>query len=579
MRRRHLSSCAILLVLPILQCGGGSGGTADTSRDDGGAATHPQGGGGPSGDAGVGADAWNAPEVGPPVEAGSPGQVDLTFEVHATQGAHAISPYIYGVNDGSQAAAAHATIVRSGGNRLTAFNWENNASNAGSDYQFENDDYLCESAKCTPGNDTAGAYLQSVVTQASAAGAAALITVPIVDYVSADKNPPGDVRSSGSNYLTTRFRQNVAAKGAAFVYPPDSTDGNVYQDEMAHWLLGAAPAGSVIRWQLDNEPDLWSSTHAEVHPTAVTYAELAKRNIEYATAIKNVDPESHVIGPVNYGWAGYVNLQGATDSSADGDFITWWLGQMKAAEATAGKRIIDGIDLHWYPEATGGGARITDDGTGAAEVAAREQAPRSLWDSTYTETSWITQDSTMGPISLIPREQAKIASIYPGTALSFTEWNYGGGTDISGGIASADVLGIFGVYGVDMAMMWPMNGDESFTYAAFDAFRSYDGKGAAFGDTSVTATTTDVPDSSIYASLQSTDATKLVLVAINKATTDKVAGIVVDHSTVYTKAAVYTLTAAGGAKLVGGTALTAVATNAFRYTMPAQSVSVIVPAE
>ena len=125
---------------------------------------------------------------------------------------------------------------------------------------------------------------------------------------------------------------------------------------------------------------------------------------------------------------------------------------MSAAETTAGKRLIDGLDLHWYPEATGGGTRITDDGTSAAEVAAREQAPRSLWDSTYTETSWIAQDSTDGPIDLIPREQAKIAAHYPGTALSFTEWNYGGGTDISGAIATADVLGIFGV---NTGWTWP----------------------------------------------------------------------------------------------------------------------------
>ena len=161
--------------------------------------------------------------------------------------------------------------------------------------------------------------------------------------------------------------------------------------------------------------------------------------------------------------------------------------------------------------------------------------------------------------------------------LSFSEWNYGGGTDISGAIASADVLGIFGAYGVDMAMMWPSNGNEAFTYAAFQAYRSYDGNGAAFGDTSIGATTTDVPDSSVYASLASTDASRLVLVAVNKATSDKVAGIVVNHSTVYTKASVYTITAAGGSKLVPGAGLTSVATNAFRYTMPAQSVSVIVP--
>ncbi len=587
MTHRFLISSAAVLALASAHCGSGSGASGGTPEGDRGAASGSDGGvvarpdGGsvapPSGDAGA-SDAWTAPDVGAPVEAGSPGQVDITFAIHATEGAHSISPYIYGVNDGSQAAAAHATIVRTGGNRLTAFNWENNASNAGSDYQFENDDYMCENAKCVPTNDTPGAYLKSFVDGANAAGAASLVTVPIVDYVAADKNPPGDVRSSGSNYLTTRFKQNLAAKGAAFAYPPDTSDGNVYEDEMVHWLLGAEP-GSVIRWQLDNEPDLWSSTHAEVHPTALTYAELAKRNVDYATAIKNVDPTAHVIGPVNYGWGGFVNLQGASDSQADGDFITWWLDEMKAAETTAGKRLVDGIDLHWYPEATGGGVRIIDDGTGAAEVAAREQAPRSLWDSTYTETSWITASSTMGPINLIPREQAKIAAHYPGTALSFTEWNYGGGTDISGGIATADVLGIFGQYGVDMAMMWPMNGNEAFTYAAFDAFRSYDGKGAAFGDTSVTATTTDVPDSSVYASLESSDASKLVLVAINKATEAKVAGIVVDHSTVYTKASVYTLTAAGGSKMVAGAGLTAVATNAFRYTMPAQSVSVIVPAE
>jgi hypothetical protein len=509
------------------------------------------------------------------VEAGSPGQVDITFDVQSTQGVHAISPYVYGVNDGSKAGAVHATIVRTGGNRLTAYNWENNASNAGSDYQFENDDYLCGGSGCSPSSSTPGAFLKGVVDEAAAAGAAALITVPIVDYVSADKDPPGDVRNSGSNYLSTRFRQNKAVKGAAFAYPPNTTDAYVYEDEMVHWLSGAEP-NAVIRWQLDNEPDLWSTTHAEVHPAQLTYAEIAQRNVEYATAIKNVLPGAHVVGPVNYGWAGYVNLQGASDSQADGDFIEWWLDQMKAAEAKAGKRLVDGLDVHWYPEATGGGARIVDDGTGAAEVAAREAAPRSLWDQSYTETSWITQ-SMNGPIYLIPRLLAKIAAHYPGTALSISEWNYGGGTDISGAVASADVLGIFGAYGVDMAMMWPMNGDDAFTYAAFEAYRSYDGNGAAFGDTSIAATTTDVPNSSVYASLRSSDASKLVVVAINKATASKVAGIVIHHSTVYTKASVYTITAAGGPHPVAGAGITAAATNAFRYSMPAQSVSVIVP--
>ena len=86
-----------------------------------------------------------------------------------------------------------------------------------------------------------------------------------------------------------------------------------------------------------------------------------------------------------------------------------------------------------------------------------------------------------------------------------------------------------------------------------------------------------MPNSSVYASLQSTNASHLVIVAINKATSTKVAGIVIEHPTSFATAAVYTLTAAGGANLVAGTTLTAAATNAFRYSMPAQSVTVIVP--
>jgi hypothetical protein len=522
-------------------------------------------------------DGGSIPDTGTPIEAGSPGATDITFTVTSNENVQPISPLVYGVNDGSKAAAVHATIVRTGGNRLTAFNWENNASNAGSDYMFENDDYLCGNVTCAPSNDAPGAYYEAIIDQASAANAATLVTVPIVDYVAADKSPAGDVRNSGANYLTTRFKRNQAAKGAPFSDPPDSTDAYVYQDEMVHFLSVHEPNANLL-YLLDNEPDLWSSTHAEVHPAAVTYAELVMRNVATATAIKAVSPQAFVAGPVDYGWAGYVNLQSASDATTDGDWIEYYLAQMAAAGQTAGKRLVDALDLHWYPEATGGGVRITDDGTGADEVAAREQAPRSLWDSTYVETSWITADSTNGAaIDLIHRMKGKIASKYPGTGLSFTEWNYGGGTDISGAIASADVLGIFGAYGVAMAMMWPMNGDEAYTYAAFDAYRNYDGHGAAFGDTSIEATTSDVADSSVYASLDSTDVSKMVIVAINKATSSKKAGIAVNHSVVYTKMNVYTITAAGGSMLVAGTPFASVATNAFDYTMPAQSVSVLVP--
>ena len=620
--RRGMLPWAAAVAVLSLGCGadpasGGDGGAGNSGASSGVGSSGAAGGSssglgapdasdqGPTGsDAEADSDGFVAPDVGTPVEAGSPGTVDITITIHANQGARPISPYVYGVNNGGQAAAHHASIVRIGGNRLTAYNWENNASNAGSDYQFENDDFLCSGVTCQPNNNAPGAYLKFVVDQASAAGAATLVTVPIVDYVSADKSPGGDVRNSGSNYLQTRFKQNKV-KGSGWSNPPDTTDAFVYQDEMVDWLTQAEPHAT-LRYLLDNEPDLWSSTHAEVHPTPVTYAEIAQRSLEYAKAVKAVVPNAQVSGLASYGWAGYVSLQNATDSKADGDFISWWLAQMKAAETSAGKPVVDGMDLHWYSEAGDGGpqnpgnggpagsdCRInTDSSTNksmpsdcytpaglAGTVAAREQATRSLWDPTYLENSWITSSLNGKAIQLIPLMQQKIAANDPSMKLSFSEWNYGGGSDISGSIATADALGVFGAYGVDMAMLWELWHDESFTYAAFDAYRNYDGKGAAFGDTSIAASTSDVPNASVYASLSSADASRLVIVAINKALTSKVAGIVVNHSTVYTKAAVYAVTQSGGAKVVPAAALAAAATNAFRYTMPAQSVSVIVPAQ
>jgi hypothetical protein len=613
---RAFVPCAALFALLSMRCGGdhstdsggdaGAGGLGPNGSltDDGGVGTSrsgetiaPDGAvvDTPPSDADTSDDNWTAPDVGTPVEAGSAGKVDVTFTITAAQGAKPISPYIYGVNDGSVAGAHHSPIVRTGGNRLTAYNWENNASNAGKDYEYENDDNLCSSqiANC----NTPGQFLKNVIDQASAAGAATLVTVPIVDYVAADKSPAGDVRNSGSNYLSTRFKQNKI-KGSGLSNPPNTTDAYVYQDEMVNWVAQTEPKATVL-YQLDNEPDLWSTTHPEVHPNPVTYAELAQRNIEFAKAIKTVTPGAVVVGPVNYGWAGYLNLQGASDSNADGDFLSWWLGQMKTAATSWGKTVVDAMDLHWYSEVGDGGSKNgpgqdcrinsdpkTDSGLAAdcytaagqaGEAAEREQAPRSLWDTTYVENSWIASSLSNKPIELIPLMQKKISTNDASMKLSMSEWNYGGGSDISGSIASADTLGIFGANGVYMAMLWPTWHDESFSYAAFDAFRNYDGKGAAFGDTSIAATTTDVPDSSVYASLEAADASHLVIVAINKATTTKVAGIEISHSTVFTKASVYVLTQAGGAKLVAGPGLTSVATNAFKYTMPAQSVTVIVP--
>src|SRR6185369_10007154 len=95
-------------------------------------------------------------------------------------------------------------------------------------------------------------------------------------------------------------------------------------------------------------------------------------------------------------------------------------------------------------------------------------------------------------------------------------YNYGGGDHISGGIAQADVLGIFGREGVYAASQWKLYTSEPFVAGAFGMFRNYDGLNSTFGDTSVSAITSSVSDSSIYASIDSTNPNVMILVAINK---------------------------------------------------------------
>jgi hypothetical protein len=483
----------------------------------------------------------------------------------------AISPLIYGYNgarrDTSQLAA------RLGGNRLTAFNWETGASNAGKDFKYQNDAYL--SATDVPGD-----AVKSLVQAMTDVGGTAVLTVPIVDWVSADKNADGDVRASasGSDYLEKRFVHNHPARtdGKALQNPPDPSDREVYQAEFVSFLKATYPSTPMV-FDLDNEPDLWSETHPEAHPEKVGYDELVQRNTDYAAAIKTVSPLSEVAGFVSYGWNGFTNLQAAPDRGSRGDFTEFYLDKMQAASKSAGHRLIDYLDLHWYPEATGGGSRIVFSGkdeTTEAQVKARVQAPRSLWDFSYKESSYISQ--SVGPIVLIPRMKQKIAQHDPGTKLAFTEWSYGGVDHISGAIATADVIGIFAREGVGLSTIWA-TGKELFNSAAVRVYRNFDGAGAHFGDQYVWAKTNSVYASSVHAAVEGTNKQRLVIVAINKRPAVTTASIhIKGASATYAGASVFVLQGAT-ATIKAMDPVAATSANEIAFPMPPLSISVLVP--
>jgi mannan endo-1,4-beta-mannosidase len=98
-----------------------------------------------------------------------------------------------------------------------------------------------------------------------------------------------------------------------------------------------------------------------------------------------------------------------------------------------------------------------------------------------------------------------------------TEYNFGAGEHISGGLAQVDVLGIFGREGVYLANYWGDGAGNTvlppFAQAAFSMYRNYDGKNGHFGDTAVEATT-DNAKASVYAALDSHKV--LTAIVINK---------------------------------------------------------------
>jgi hypothetical protein len=426
-----------------------------------------------------------------------------------------ISPYIYGANSDDFAhLGPNLNLVREGGNRMTAYNWETNASNAGSDYKFQNDDFMARDLPAGQKQEP-GAVMRNFLQKAQSNGAAAILTVPTAGYVSADEKGDGDVRQT-PNFINVRFLKSYARKpGGHYIYPPDLNDHAVYQDEFVSWIEKIKSAATPVWFMLDNEPDLWGSTHNEIWPKSPTYAQIIANNVEFSSAIKDVAPQSLIFGPANYGWQGFRRFQDAPDANGR-DFLNTYLDAMKDAGEHAGHRLLDVLDVHWYPEARGDNVRVTESGSKPGTAFARIMAPRSLWDPKYVESSWIADSLGRRPIVLLPRIEDQIEAHYPGTKFSISEYNYGGNNDISGAIAQADVLGIFGRYGLFAACNWGLSAGDMAELAGFKAFQDYDRHGAKFADLELPVEGVDPTAGSVYAALDSHDPHRVTIVFINK---------------------------------------------------------------
>jgi hypothetical protein len=394
-----------------------------------------------------------------------------------------ISPLIYGISHGVFSTGAPA--FRIGGNPLTRYNWDLGVWNTGKDWFFENGK---------------GGSMEEWVGGAARSGVVTAVVVPMIGWVSKDATSVGFPVSKLGKQQKTDPNKPDAGDGhhpdgkPMKPGPPTETSIAAPPSLVGRWVRELAEkdaAGGKRRvnmYILDNEPSLWNETHRDIHPDAVTYDELLDRTIRYGTEVRKADPDALIAGPAEWGWTGYFNsardrevsLMLRPDRRAHGDvpLVEWYLKKLAEHEKTTGVRLLDVLDLHFYPAVEkifGQNARTDPEG-----AALRLRATRALWDPTYLDESWIRDN-----VRLIPRMKEWVAKNYPGRKTMIGEWSFGADDHMSGALATAEALGRFGSEGLDAAYYWPGPMQTTRAFWAFRAFRNFDGKGARFQDFSI----------------------------------------------------------------------------------------------
>jgi hypothetical protein len=521
-----------------------------------------------------------------------PATNSVTITVDAQLNRHPISPQIYGVAFASsnQLSDLNFTMNRSGGNSETRYNWQINAHNLAADWYFES---------YPDSSSTPGATADSFVADSKSGGAQPMITIPMIGW-----SPVlGANRSILYSYAVTKYGPQTsvdpwltnAGNGISITNNTPITWNNpndanfptntAFQQTYVRHLIGnwgASTNGGVGYYLMDNEHSIWFSTHQDVHPVGPTMQEIWTKMLATASMVKSNDPNVLVMGPEEWGWNGYFysgydqqwsgahndyNPADYPDRGTNGgwDYMPWLLNQFRQQETNTGQRLLDYFTLHCYPQEGNVSGTAADNATALL----RNQCTRVFWDTNYVDPSWINS-----VIMLIPRMKNWVSTYYPGTKIGVTEYNWGAETNINGAIAQADILGIFGWQGLDLATRWTTPDASTPTYNAMKMYRNYDGNQSTFGDASVsTAVSMNVDLVSSFAAVRSSDGALTVMVINKQLAASATAAFTINNFLPSGTAQVWQLTSANAITRLSDLSF---AGSGFSNTVPAQSITLFV---
>lgn len=480
----------------------------------------------------------------------------------------AIDPLIYGVNfaPADRIAPVGYTVNRWGGNSTTREDWLLGWHNTASDWFFMNVE-----------DDT---HPDTFIDQTRAGGAQPLMTVgtigwaPDVDLAqlpdpkrwgfsiakygaqdsnecAADGGSPWCKGDAGNG-----MSGNVPIVGNDPLDTSKAVDEAYATDWMAHVAahLGGqtAATGGVRFWALDNETNLWSSTHRDVHPDRTTYDEIWEYTARYGAAMKAQDPAAKIFGPVTWGWCDLwssdADQGGVNNDCTDGPdraaqpwggafqpcagcdlpadkgvpLVPWYMHQVCSnpigGGPANGKLLVDYLDVHYYPQGSGvdglAGNQSTEDSS--STIARRDRSLKELWDPAWTAESWVANSGI--PVRLLRRLAQWRDAYCPAMKLALTEYSWGKSDTPSGALSQAEVLAIFGREKLDLATRWVAPKGGNWVEESYKLYRNYDGAGAKIDGETTRATSSDVDAVGSYAIVDANVSGRLWVLLFNRDT-------------------------------------------------------------
>ena len=286
---------------------------------------------------------------------------DVTITVNANKDKKAVSPNIYGRNEGfdkstqflNDAGLRFARV--GGGNNMSAYNWRkkitvhpdwfNNV------YGTDWDDYAQKINDNFP--NMQGMFAFQLLGRAASTGDN---NFPDWDYMQAHPDWFGNHQNLAGNGTPNPDDSEPAlvAGDIDLFSEPWPADSSVAI--LTHWFGDNGKGfnkNQLQYWSMDNECDVWNGTHDWAMPTLIPASEFMDRFIELAKKAKAIEPDIKICGPVTTSeWQWY---KWADESiKIDGIYYCWFEYFIKRCadeEKESGVRVLDVFDIHHYPYA------------------------------------------------------------------------------------------------------------------------------------------------------------------------------------------------------------------------------------